>query len=253
MSSSVATPRRLAGMLPIPKKAPPEGSPTAVSSGRPSRSSWWRSRTRGRCPRPSGPEPPSSRPGKASSRSRPHPCQPHQKADQQAEEDGERLDHARRLGRVVLLDGLEVPELLQPEDNPPRTLLGLLLVRLDAELGDSRRLVGIRNSGERRYLPAKRLLVKTLHVPLGAHLQRRVHEDLDKVLAYGPPDLVTSLLVRRDGRDNNGHSIAGKQIGNEPDPKYVRIPVLPREPEALREIRPNDIPIKNLYGAKAIS
>src|SRR5215211_6563923 len=60
-------------------------------------------------------------------------------------------------------------------------LFGRLLVGLEHEVGSVRWLVGVGDAGELFYLPGERFLVEALHVPLGAHFEGGVDEDLYEV------------------------------------------------------------------------
>src|ERR671916_594775 len=155
-------------------------------------------------------------------------------------------------GPVELSDGPQVAELLEPEDNPARALVRLLLVGLDVELGGGRRLVGVGDAGELRDLTGEGLFVEALDVALGAGLYGRVHEDLDKVLPYRAPHLVARLLERRDGRDYHPDPVAREQLGDEADAQDVYVPIFLAEGETLAEVGAHDIPVEDLYLAKPL-
>src|SRR5207248_9197187 len=94
---------------------------------------------------------------------------------------------------------------LEQLDDPTRALLWLFLLGLDANLRSVWSFVRIRNTGELLDLPAKRLLVETLHVTTCALLDRRVDKDLDEspVLLHHRARLVARLCVRGDrGHDH---------------------------------------------------
>src|SRR5215207_2778905 len=152
----------------------------------------------------------------------------------------------RSVGPVELPDGPEVAELLEPYDDPTGALVGLLLIGLDVELGGARRLVGIRDAGELLDLTRKSPLVEALHVALGTHLQGCVHIDLDEVLPYRAPDLVAHLLKRRDGRHYDPDPVSGQEIGHEPDPQDVGVPVLAAEAETFGEVGAYDVSVEDL-------
>src|SRR5215210_2976902 len=150
------------------------------------------------------------------------------------------------LGPVELPDGPEIAELLEPGDDPAGALVGLLLIGLDVELRGGGRLVRVGDAGELRYLPGERLLVEALHVALGADLKRGVDEDLDEVLPDVAPDLVADLLERRDGGDDYPDPVAGQEVGHEPDPQDVGVPVLATKAEALGKVGAHDVPVEDL-------
>src|SRR5215212_9479140 len=137
-------------------------------------------------------------------------------------------------------------------DNPRRALAGLLLISLDVKLGGGGWLVGVGYPGELRDLPGESLLVEALHIPLGAHLERSIDEDLDEVLADIAPHLVTHLLEGRDGADDHTYPVARKEVGHEPYPQDVGVPVLPGETQPLGEVGPHYVPVQNLDPAKAV-
>ena len=179
-----------------------------------------------------------------------HPRQAHEKTYQETEEGG---GGDQALGPVELPDRPEVAELLEPGEDPAGAVLRLLLVGLDVQLGGGRRLVRVGDARELRDLARERLLVEALHVALGAHLEGRVDEYLDKVLADVAPDLVADLLERRDGRDDDPDPVAGQKVGHEADPQHVDVPVLAREAEALGEVGANDVPVEDLDLAVPLS
>src|ERR687889_1908003 len=119
----------------------------------------------------------------------------------------------------------EVPEELELLYDPAGALLRRLLIGLEDEVGGVRRLVGVRDTGELLYLPGESLLVEALDVPLCAHLQRSIDEDLDEV--YDPaPHLVPRLLVGRDGADDHTHPVAREQVRHEAYPDHVYVAIV---------------------------
>src|SRR4029453_394304 len=54
------------------------------------------------------------------------------------------------------------------------------------------------------------------------------------------------LLVGRDRRDEHGGAVPGQPGGNPADALDVRVAVLLREPEALREMRTDDVAVQVL-------
>src|ERR671915_2134864 len=103
--------------------------------------------------------------------------------------------------RLLRLSGPEVPEELELLYDLAGALLGRLLVGLEREVGGGGRLVGVGDTRKLLDLPGEGLLVETLHVPLGAHLERGIDEDLDEV-DDPAPHLVARLFVGRDGADD---------------------------------------------------
>src|SRR5829696_1162657 len=149
--------------------------------------------------------------------------------------------------RLAGLPGPEVSEELQLLYHPLGALSGRLLVGLENQVWGVGRFVGVGDTGELFDLARESLLVEALHVPIRAHLQRGVDEDLDEV--HDPaPYLVPRLLVGRDGTDDHTNPVAREQVGDEPYPQDVYITVVPGEAEALGEVGPYDIPVEYLHG-----
>src|SRR3712207_3651868 len=155
----------------------------------------------------------------------PTPVRPTRKPTRSPKRVGERSTS----GPVELPDGPQVAQLLEPGYDPPGALVRLLLVGLYVQLGGGGRLVGIGYPGELPDLARESLLVEALHVALGAHLERRVDEDLDEVVPDVAPYLVADLLERRDGRDDLPRPVAGQEVGDEADPEDVGVAVLAGE------------------------
>src|SRR5262245_31226973 len=106
------------------------------------------------------------------------------------------------------------------------------------DLGTHRRLVGIVHAGEALQLAALGLGIEALRVPRLAHLDRRVHEDLDEAVGTDQrPALVPGRRVRTHGRADSHAAVANDLGGDEADPPDVGVPVLAAEPEALRQVR----------------
>src|SRR5215213_7646403 len=99
----------------------------------------------------------------------PDPSEANKETDEQPEESGRGIYHAR-LSPVKRLDRPEIAELFEVADDPGRTLPWLLFIGLDVQLRGGRRLVRVGNTGELRDLPREGLLVEALDVPLGANL-----------------------------------------------------------------------------------
>src|SRR5215204_2510 len=106
--------------------------------------------------------------------------------------------------RLLRLLRPEVPEELELLYDLAGALFRRLLIGLEDEVGGVRRLVGVGDAGELLYLPCEGFLVEALDIPLCAHLQRSIDEDLNEV--YDPaPHLVPRLFVRRDGADDHAY------------------------------------------------
>src|SRR5215208_6210281 len=162
----------------------------------------------------------------------PDPREAYKETDEQPEESGRGIYHAR-LSPVERPDRREIAELFQVADDPGRALPGLLFIGLDVQLGGGGRLVRVGHTGELRDLPRESLLVEALDVPLGAHLQGSIDEDLDEVLTNVAPHLVTHLLEGRDSADDHTYPVARQQVGDEPYPQDIGVPVLPGKTKAL--------------------
>src|SRR5215217_5012141 len=244
--SRVPTPRSPAGMLPNPRKtansrltvrcrkcwnepvslvrvAKVRSVPTAVGAGTPT------------TPTRKGviSEPP------------PTPVRPTRKPTSRPNSAGAGSTIMRPCSYTLLSAPTGAAKVLEVADDPGRALFSLL-VGLDVQFGSLRRLVRVGDAGELRDLPRECPLVEALDVTLGAHLQRSIDEDLDEILAHVLPDLVAHLLEGRDGADDHSYPVACQQVGHEPDPQYVGVPVLPGEPETLGQIGPHDVPVQNL-------
>src|SRR5918994_7965044 len=148
--------------------------------------------------------------------------------------------------RLLRLPGPEVPEELELLYDPAGALLGRLFVGLEDEVRGVGRLVGVRDAGELLYLPGEGFLVEAFDVPLRAHLQRSIDEDLHEV--YDPaPHLVPRLFVGRDGADDHTNPVAREQVRHKADPEHVDVAIIPGESEAFRKIGPHDIPVQDLH------
>src|ERR687898_857017 len=148
--------------------------------------------------------------------------------------------------RLLRLSRPEVPEELELLYDLAGALLRRLLIGLEDEVGGVRRLVGVGDAGELLYLPCESLLVEALDIPLCAHLQWSIDEDLHEV--YDPaPHLVPRLFVGRDGADDNTHPVARKQVRHKADPEHVYVAIIPGEGQAFGQVGPHDIPVEDLY------
>src|SRR5215212_6645002 len=148
--------------------------------------------------------------------------------------------------RLLRLPRPEVPEELELLYDLAGALFRRLLIGLEDEVGCVRRLVGVGDAGELFYLPGESLLVEALDVPLCAHLQWSIDEDLDEV--YDPaPHLVSRLFIRRDGADDHTYSVSREQVRHKADPEHVYVAVVPGEGKAFGQVGPYDVPVEDLH------
>src|SRR5215211_2372643 len=85
-------------------------------------------------------------------------------------------ERAQHVSRTSCGDfGGNDAQLFEPREHDPRALLGIVLLRVDHDLGVGRLLVGIRFAGELLDLALERLLVETLDVTAGALVDGRLH------------------------------------------------------------------------------
>ena len=109
-------------------------------------------------------------------------------------------------------------------------------------------LVRVVDAGEALDLARERLLVETLHVAPRALVDRGLDEDLDEraVLLDHRARLLPRLLVGRDRGGDHGAALARQPGGDPADPLDVRVAVLLREAEALREVRAHGVAVQVL-------
>src|SRR4029077_5018863 len=136
-------------------------------------------------------------------------------------------------------------EVLQDE---LRALFRLVLLRVDAHLGIARLLVRVVDTGEALDLTLECLLVETLDVAARALLDGRgdVHLDGGAPLLDEVPRLLPRLLVRRDRRSDHCGAVSGQARGDPANSLDVRIAVLLREPEPLRQVRAHGVAVEVL-------
>src|SRR5215203_4958528 len=129
-----------------------------------------------------------------------------------------------------------------------RALIGRRRLGVDAKLGALGCLVRIRDAGELLDLTGERLRVEALHVALGASIDRRIDVNLDEAteLLNHLSRLGPGLGVRRDRRHDHGAALPGEPGGDPADALDVRVAVLLREPEPLREVLANRVPVQIL-------
>src|SRR5918993_2316374 len=148
--------------------------------------------------------------------------------------------------RLLRLPRPEVPEELELLYDLAGALCRRLLIGLQDEVRGVRWLVGVRDAGELLYLPGEGFLVETLDVPLCAHLQRSIDEDLDEV--YDPaPHLVARFFVGRDGADDHTHPVAGQEVCHKAYSEHVYVAVVPGEGKAFGEVGPHYVPVEDLH------
>src|SRR4029077_966004 len=136
-------------------------------------------------------------------------------------------------------------EVLQDE---LRALFRLVLLRVDAHLGIARLLVRVVDTGEALDLTLESLLIETLDVAARALLDGRgdVHLDERAPLLDELPRLLARLLVRRDRRCDHRGAVSGQARGYPADSLDVRVTVLLREPEPLRQVRAHRVAVEVL-------
>src|SRR6266511_3704861 len=147
--------------------------------------------------------------------------------------------------RDLVLDEAELGELLQDE---PCALVGRMDLRVDTQVRIRRRLIRIGDARELCDLTCEGLCVETLDVALRARLDRGVHVQLDEgaELLDHLARLLPRLLVRRNGGDEHGRSVARQPGGDPADPLDVRVPVLLREPEPLGDVLADGVAVEVL-------
>ena len=112
--------------------------------------------------------------------------------------------------------------------------------------GLERLLVRRRDAGEVVDLAGERSRVEALRIAARALLERRRDVDLDerRVLLDERARVASHLLVRRDGGDDHDGAGAREPRGDPADARDVRVPVLLREAEALREVGADDVAVE---------
>ena len=153
-----------------------------------------------------------------------------------------------RDGRHALTCGRNEPELLELRDHASRRLLRREPLRVDDDLGVLRRLVRVVDAREALDLAGERLRVEAVHVAARALVERGPDVDLDEraVLLDQRACVAARLGVRRDRRDDDGAAVARDPRGDPAEPLDVRVAVLLREAEALREVRANRVAVQVL-------
>ena len=136
----------------------------------------------------------------------------------------------------------------QQRQHAGRALLGLLALRLDAQLRAHRGLVRVGDARELLDLAGEGLGVQTLHVAAGALVDRRVdvHEHELPVLLDQLARLLAGLLVGRDGGHDGDAAEPGEAAGDPADALDVGVAVLLGEAEALGQVRAHHVAVERL-------
>ena len=124
---------------------------------------------------------------------------------------------------------------------------GVLRVHPGAQ-GDLRGLRGFVGVGDAREvgdLPGHGLAVEPLGVALFQDLQGAVAEDLD-VVGKELPVQGPGRLVRGDGRHHADDVVLVQEVGDEPDPANVDVPVRLGEAQTLGKVHADDVPVQDL-------
>ena len=111
-----------------------------------------------------------------------------------------------------------------------------------------RRLVRIVDPGEALDLSGERLRIEPVHVATSAFVERRADVDLDEraVLLDERASVRPCLLVGRDRRDDDGAAVSRDARCNPAEPLDVRVAILLREAEPLREVRAHRVAVEVL-------
>ena len=146
----------------------------------------------------------------------------------------------RSLGNDA--DPLELGEhegdgLLRRERDRVRNYLGVVGV-----------LVRVVDARKMRDLARERLRVEALDVPARALFERRLDPDLDErpLFLDERPDAPSRRVVGRNRRDHDSRPVTRQPGGDPADPLDVRVSVLVREAEALREMRAHHVAVEHL-------
>src|SRR5215211_6406976 len=132
-------------------------------------------------------------------------------------------------------------------------LLGRLALGVDHQLRLLGRLVGVGDARELLDLTGAGLGVEALDVALLADLDRGLDVRLDEAAVHNLPRLVADLAVGRDGGRDDRHAVAGEQVRDERDAADVRVAILLREAEALREVLADDVAVEHLERHAALA
>ena len=123
---------------------------------------------------------------------------------------------------------------------------GVRPIGLEPQLGLERLLVRRGDAGEVLDLAGEGGRVEALRIAPRALLERGRDVDLDerRVLLDERARVAAHLLVRRDRRDDHDRAGAREPRGDPADARDVRVAVLLREAEALREMRADDVAVE---------
>src|SRR5262249_53144601 len=111
-------------------------------------------------------------------------------------------------------------------------------------------LVRIGYAGELFDLAGQSFFVKSLHVARHKRVERRFDEDFHEDRAVGlnrAAHFVTDLAVRRDGRRDHAHAVAGQQPADVTDAPDVGVAVFFRKAKTLAQIRAHFIAVEHFY------
>src|SRR5579884_2399262 len=152
------------------------------------------------------------------------------------------VDVHDREGEAARAEGL----LGEPGEDEGRRLRGRLPGGVQPQLGLGGLLVRRRHPGELVDLAGEGRRVEPLRVAAGALLERGGDVDLDerRVLLDEGAGVPAGLLVGRDGRDDHGGP-GPRQARRDPaDARDVRVAVVLREAEPLREVGADDVAVE---------
>ncbi len=107
---------------------------------------------------------------------------------------------------------------------------------------------GSSTPGEALDLSGERLRIEAVHVATRALVERRADVDLDEraVLLDERASVRPRLLVGRDRRDDDGAAVSRDARRHPAEPLDVRVAILLREAEALREVRAHRVAVEVL-------
>ncbi len=112
------------------------------------------------------------------------------------------------------------------------------------DLGMKRRFVGIADAGEMGYVAGARFAVKTLHVAVLAHGERRVNVNLDEV-GDARAHLVTGCAKRRYRGHDNIDAVAREQLRDEADTPDIFVTVGAAESQVPAEHSPDVVAVEH--------
>src|SRR6185312_7047104 len=125
-------------------------------------------------------------------------------------------------------------------------------IRIDNHARIERRLVRIGNAGEVIDLARERALVKALGITARQDFNGALDIDFQKSFDRRAR-LIAGAAIWGDCGDNNGHTVARQQSGNEADPADVGVAVIAAETESLRKMLADDVAIEQLHARPALT